>query len=182
MEWYPPGGQAWIFNMGTYQKSRADPNPDASGLMKLYFCIGVLFLTGSQVSGDVEKLKPENPQRSELQSMAFKAKELIPDASPKRPIPQLYRAWRNPVPQTKRPGDKLLSVAQIQLTLKLPQGELSAWDKKKWKSGKPIRSPEVKKGYARVLEPLSMKDFQRMVYKRNRNMPHGDSRKARQER
>lgn len=150
--------------------------------MKWYFCMAVLCLTGSPVSGDVEKLKPEDPQRSELQSKAFKAKELIPDASPEKPIPQLYRAWRNPRPQTRQPGEKLLSFPQIHQLVKQPTGELAAWDKKMWESGKIVRSLEVNKDFEIILDPFSLKDFKRFVYKRNRNTPHGDSRKARQER
>ena len=144
--------------------------------MRWYFCIAVLCLTGSPANGDVEKLKPEDPQRSELESKAFKAKELIPDASPEKPIPQLYRAWRNPRPQTRQPGEQLLSFPQIQLMVKQPTGELAAWDKKMWESGKMVRSLEVNKDFVIIFDPFSLKDFKRMVYKRNRSTSDEDSR------
>ncbi len=150
--------------------------------MRWYFCIAVLCLTGIPAKGEVEKLKPEDPQRSELEGKAFKAKEVIPDASPEKPIPQLYRAWRNPRPKTRQPGEKLLSFPQIQLMVKQPTGELAAWDKKMWESGKIVRSLDVSKDFVIILDPFSLKDFKRLVYKRNRNTSHGDSRKARQER
>ena len=175
--------------------TRHDPNASAwpsfaryefcekSGIMKRYFCMAILFLVGSLARGEVEKMKPEDPQRSELEGKAFKAKKVIPDASPERSNPQLYRAWRNPpVLQTKRPGDKLLSFPQIRLSVKQPEGQLSAWDKKMWETGKPVRTLEVNRDFVMVFDPLSLKDFDRLVYKRNRNTPHGDSRKARQER
>ncbi len=151
-------------------------------LVRLNFFLAILCLAGNPASGDVEKLKPENPQRSELESKAFKAKELIPDASPERPVPQLYRAWRNPRPQTRQPGENLLSFPQIQQPVKQPTGELAAWDKKKWESGKIVRSLEVNKAFAIALDPFFLRDFKRLVYKRNRNTPRGDSRKAPQER
>ena len=147
--------------------------------MTLVRLILILCLAGNLASGDVEKLKPEDPQRSELESEAFKAKELIPDTSWERPIPKLYRAWRNPRPQTRQPGEKLLSFAQIQLLVKQPAGELAAWDKKKWESGKIVRSLEVNKDFVLVLVPFSLKDFNRLVYKRNRSASDEDSRKAR---
>ena len=144
--------------------------------MKWSFCIAVLFLAGIPAKGEVEKLKPEDPQRSELESKAFKAKELIPDASPEKPIPQLYRAWRNPRPQTRQPGENLLSFPQIQLRVKQPKGELAAWDKKMWESGKPIRSLEVNKDFVIILDPFSLKNFKRLEYKRNRSTSDEDSR------
>ena len=150
--------------------------------MRWYFYIAALFLVGIPASGEVEKLKPEDLQRGELESKAFKAKKVIPDASPEKPIPQLYRAWRNPRPQTRQPDNKLLSFPQIQLSVNKPTGELAAWDKKMWESGKIVRSLEVNKDFVIILDPLSLKDFDRLVYKRNRKTPHGDSRKARQER
>ena len=148
-------------------------------IMILVRLILILCLAGNPASGDVEKLKPGDPQRSELESKAFKAKELISNASPERPIPQLYRAWRNPRPQPRQPGEKLLSFPQIQLRVKQPTGELAAWDKKMWESGKMVRSLEVNKEFAIVLDSFSLKDFKRLVYKRNRSTSEEDSRKGR---
>ena len=137
-------------------------------LVRLKFFIALLFLVGIPARGDVKKLKPEDPQRSELEGKAFKARKVIPDVSPERPIPQLYRAWPNPSPRTKRPGEALLSFSEIQPPVKRPEGELSAGHKKKGESGKPIRSPEVNSDFVIFLDPLSLKGFNRLVYPRNR--------------
>ncbi len=142
-------------------------------LVRLNFFIALLFLVGIPARGDVKKLKPEDPQRSELKGKAFKARKVIPDASPERPVPQLYRAWPNPSSRTKRPGEALLSLPEIQPPVKQPEGELSAWHKKKWESGKPVRSPEVNRYFVIVLNPLTLKGFNRLVYKRNRIRPAG---------
>ncbi len=142
-------------------------------LVRLNFCIVILCLAGIPARGEAEKLKPEDRQRSELEGKAFEARKVIPDASPERPIPQLYRAWPNPSPRTKRPREALLSLLQIQPPVKQPEGELSAWHRKKWESGKPVRSLEVNKDFRIILNPLTLKDFNRLVYKRNRNKPAG---------
>ncbi|MBC9868881.1 MAG: hypothetical protein F7O42_13570 [Opitutae bacterium] len=142
-------------------------------LVRLIFFIALLFLVGIPARGEAEKLKPEDPQRSELEGKAFKAKKVVPDAFPDRPIPQLYRAWPNPSPRPNRPGEALLSFSKIQPPVKRPEGELSAWHKKKWESGKPVRSAEVNKDFVIVLDPFTLKDFNRLVYKRNRIRPSG---------
>lgn len=141
-----------------------------------------LCLIGNPARGEIEKLKPDNPQRSEFEGHVIKAETVIPNASPQKPTPQLYRAWRNPSPRTKRPGQERLPFPQIQPTVKKPREGLSDWDKKKWESGKPVRSLEVNEDLANALHPLSLHGFNRLVYKRNRITSEGESRKARQER
>ena len=127
-----------------------------------------LCLAGNPAKGEIEKLKPGNPQKSELGGQTVKAETVTPDASPQKPALQLYRAWRNPSPKTKRLGQERLLLPQIQPTIKKPTGQLSAWDKKKWESGKPIRSLEVNEDLSKAIYPMSLQGFNRLVYKRNR--------------
>ena len=134
-----------------------------------------LCLVGSPASGEVEKLKPGNPQRSELEDQVIKVEKVIPDASPLKPTPQLYRAWRNPSPQPKRPGQARLTLPQIQPIVKKPTGQLSDWDRKKWESGKPVRALEVNEDLTKALNPLTLQGFNRLVYKRNRSASKEDS-------
>ena len=138
------------------------------GPVKRNFCMALIFLAGNLARGDIDKLNPEDPQKSRLQGKEFEAKIVVLDDVPDKPLAQLYRAWRNPRPKTKQPAEELLNLRHIQPSVRRPPSELSSLDKKKWHSGKPVRSLKENKDFDKVLNPLYLKDFNRFAYKRNR--------------
>ena len=65
------------------------------------FLHGAYFPGRNLARGDIDKLNPEDPQKSRLQGKEFEAKIVVLDDLPDKPLAQLYRAWRNPRPKTK---------------------------------------------------------------------------------
>ena len=79
----------------------------------------------------------------------------------------LYRSWVNPVPRVNRPSEQAQKVQRIHPGVQQPQLEPSFSQMKEWRPGKGVQVYEKGKEFDKVLNPLSLRDFNRFIYQRN---------------
>lgn len=89
----------------------------------------------------------------------------------KKPASQLYRSWVNPVQSLRRPAAQVNRVKVIQPGVRQPQLEQNFSQMKEWKSARMVQAYEKSKDFDKVLNPLSLRDFNRFIYQRNPSSP-----------
>ncbi|MCB1122783.1 MAG: hypothetical protein KJT03_14615 [Verrucomicrobiae bacterium] len=136
--------------------------------MKAILLVFLLF-AGSLLA--VEPINPKDPKRFREQE-AVVEKEIsklkkveVPDA------PGLYRAWRNPAKKLLQPSNDLRQQNVVTPSVKNPADEQTFLKNKEWKPGRVIHVYEKSKDFEEVLNPLSLRDFNRFVYQRNPKSP-----------
>lgn len=89
----------------------------------------------------------------------------------KKPVVGLYREWMNPVKTVNTPSDSARSQMLIAPSVRNPALEQTFFKSREWKSGKVVHLYEKSKDFDHLLNPLSLKDFNRFIYQRNPRAP-----------
>jgi hypothetical protein len=90
---------------------------------------------------------------------------------PVKIAPGLYRSWIDPVKSLRKPGAQALKMAVLSPNVSHPVLNPSFSKANEWKPGKVIRLYEKSKDFDKVLNPLSLRDFNRFIYQRNPSFP-----------
>lgn len=130
----------------------------------------LIFLFASLSLAAVEKVGPANPKQiDEKKVIESVGKEI--SVLDKKPASQLYRSWVNPVQSVRRPVAQLNRVKVIQPGVRQPQLEQNFSQMKEWKPVRMVQAYEKSKDFDKVLNPLSLRDFNRFIYQRNPSSP-----------
>lgn len=89
----------------------------------------------------------------------------------KKPVVGLYREWVNPVKSVNTPSDNVRPQTVITPSVRNPALEQTFFKSKEWKPGKVVHLYEKSKDFDHLLNPLSLKDFNRFIYQRNSSSP-----------
>ena len=119
----------------------------------------------------VEKVDPANPQMLEEKSELIKAEVKNLPIQERKTASQLYRAWVNPIQSVRRPAAQSKTLSVIQPEVRKPMLEPTFSQMKEWKPSKVVQLYEKSKDFDKVLNPLSLRDFNRFIYQRNPSSP-----------
>ena len=129
----------------------------------------ILLFTSLPLVG-VEKVDPTDPRKfQENETIELVEKKV--SVLEKKPASRLYRAWVNPVQTVKHPSAQAKTMQMIQPGVRQPHLEPTFSQLKKWKPAKVVQLYEKSKDFDKVLNPLSLRDFNRFIYQRNPNSP-----------
>lgn len=119
----------------------------------------------------VDTVNPENPklfrQQHEIVEKELKTLKVLPAEI----ASGLYRSWINPVKSVKTPANQTKDFPVISPSVRNPALEQTFFKSKEWKPGKIVHVYEISKDFDAILNPLSLKDFNRFIYKRNSSSP-----------
>lgn len=119
----------------------------------------------------VDQLDPESPQLYREQPKAVETVVKSFDTVTVSTPPGLYRAWINPVKTTRSPADQARTKQVVTPSIRNPALEQTFSKTKEWKPGKIVHLYEKSKDFDTILNPLSLKDFNRFIYQRNPKSP-----------
>ena len=118
----------------------------------------------------VEKLDPADPKRVQEKKVIESDSKKI-SVLDKKPASQLCRSWVNPVQSVRRPATQLNRMQVIQPGVRQPQLEQNFSQMKEWKPARVVQVYEKSKDFEKVLNSLSLRDFNRFIYQRNPSSP-----------
>ncbi len=130
----------------------------------------LIFLFASLPLAAVEKVDPANPKQIQDKKVIESVGKEI-SVWDKKPASQLYRSWVNPVQSLRRPATQVMRMQVIQPGVRQPQLEQNFSQMKEWKPSRMVQAYEKSKDFDKVLNPLSLRDFNRFIYQRNPSSP-----------
>lgn len=131
----------------------------------------VLLLISALALCAAEPLDPADPKRFREQGEVLE-KEITKLEKVEVPAaPGLYRAWLNPVKKVVQPAKDSRRMEVISPAVKNPANEQTFFKNREWKPERVIHLYEKSKDFDQVLNPLSLRDFNRFVYQRNSKTP-----------
>lgn len=136
--------------------------------MKTILLINFLLLATLCIGQPID---PENPKLFRQQNEVLEKKKQSVETVPIKVAPGLYREWVNPVKRVRTPSSQAQSMDVINPTVRNPVLEQTFFKNKEWKSGRIVHVYEKSKDFETVLNPLSLKDFNRFIYQRNSPRP-----------
>ena len=119
----------------------------------------------------VEKIDPKDPKLFREQQKKVETSVDKLSVVKNREATQLYRSWVNPVKTVRTPRSDARTMDVIRPEVQQPKLEQSFSKMKEWKPGKVVQVYEKSKDFDKVLNPLSLRDFNRFIYKRNPSSP-----------
>lgn len=138
--------------------------------MRFILRLLLVFLSASSLTA-VEKMDPANPKRLPDKQPLIEVTSRPLSVVDKQPASHLYRSWVNPVETVQRPMTQLQNAQVIRPPIQQPVLEQNFSQMKQWKPGRVIRVYEKSKDFEKVLNPLSLRDFNRFIYQRNPSSP-----------
>lgn len=134
-------------------------------LLALVCMLGSLPLLG------VEPIASSEPKLFREQSKTIKKDLNSQTIISKKPVVGLYREWVNPVKSVNTPSDTVRTQTVIAPSVRNPALEQTFFKSREWKPGKVVHLYEKSKDFDHLLNPLSLKDFNRFIYQRNSRSP-----------
>ena len=131
----------------------------------------LLFLFASLPVWGVDKIDPEKPKLFREQGQVSEKKLQTLKTVTVPAAPGLYRSWNNPVKKVSRPSANNQAKQVVTPSVRNPANEQTFFKSKEWKPGKVVYLYEKSKDFDTVLNPLSLRDFNRFIYQRNPSSP-----------
>ena len=131
----------------------------------------VLCLMGLIPLCGVEPLDTAEPKLFREQSKTVKKELSVQPTISKKPVVGLYREWVNPVKSVNTASGRGRPQTVIAPSVRNPALEQTFFKSQEWKPGKVVHLYEKSKDFDHLLNPLSLKDFNRFIYQRNSRSP-----------
>ena len=119
----------------------------------------------------VEKGDSHDPKRVQFETKTIETAAKPVSVVEKKQASDLYRAWVNPVGNNQNPVSQVRARPVIEPPVQLPASEQTFSQIREWKPGKRVQVYEKSKDFGKVLNPLSLRDFNRFIYRRNPSSP-----------
>lgn len=119
----------------------------------------------------VETVDPKDPKLFREQQKEVEKSVQVLAVMKKKEAAQLYRSWVHPVKKVRTPSSDVQPMLIINPDVQQPRLEQSFSKMKEWEAGKAIQVYEKSKDFDKVLNPLSLRDFNRFTYRRNSSSP-----------
>ena len=119
----------------------------------------------------VEKVDPKDPKWLQEKKKAIEATANKLQTVEKKTATHLYRSWVNPVQTVRSPSTQVQTMQVIHPEVQRPQLEQNFSQMKRWNPGRVVQVYEKSKDFDKVLNPLSLRDFNRFIYQRNPSSP-----------
>ncbi len=119
----------------------------------------------------VDSIKSDDPKLFRDQAKTVDIEVTTPKTMPSKAALGLYRDWINPVKAAKSPSNQTREQVVITPSVRKLGLEQTFFKSKEWKPGKVVHLYEKSKDFDHLLNPLSLKDFNRFIYQRNSKSP-----------
>lgn len=119
----------------------------------------------------VDQIDPKDPKLFRGQGEVLDKKVQTPEKVAVPNAPGLYRTWNNPVKKITRPSGNGRTMKVVNPSVRNPASEQTFFKSKEWKPGKVVHLYEKSKDFDNLLNPLSLRDFNRFIYQRNPSAP-----------
>ena len=129
-----------------------------------------VLLLGLTVSA-VEKVDPRDPKWLQEKKKAIEATAKKLQVVEKKTATHLYRSWVNPVRSVRTPSGQAQTMQVIRPDVQRLQLEQNFSKMKSWSPVRGAQVYEKSKDFDKVLNPLSLRDFNRFIYQRNPSSP-----------
>ena len=116
-------------------------------------------------------MNPEKPKLFREQKKVVETKMKSLTTVPIQSNPRIYRSWINPAKSVRSPSDQGRKMKVVTSTVRNPSHEQAVFKSKEWKPGNIVYLYENSKDFDKILNPLSLKDFNRFIYQRNPRSP-----------
>lgn len=119
----------------------------------------------------VEEVDPKDPKRLQDKKEPIEVTANNVSEVEDEPASELYRAWVSPDGKDQNPASRVREMQVIQPEVRLLPREQTFSQMRVWKPGRVVQVYEKSKDFDKVLNPLSLKDFNRFIYRRNPSSP-----------